>query len=590
MVTAVERSAVIDATGSMHGFPAALTSFVGRAAVVDEIAGQLGQCRLVTVTGPGGAGKTRLAGEVARRVACRFADGVWLAELAAVQDPAQVPAAVAAALGIRGLPAVAGADALAHALARRQLLLVLDNCEQVIGAAAELCGRLLLGADDVRVLATSREALRIAGEARYRLGPLTLPRPDSPADPSGSEAVALFADRARRADMSFALDGETAPIVAQLVARLDGMPLAIELAAARVEALGVAQLLGRIDDRFTLLEAGDRLAADRQRSLAAAVEWSYRLLDERERQVFRAVSVFPGPFTLEGAEAVAGTGARQAVLHLVDCSLLVPPRAGPDGRFRYVMLETLRAYGAGLLAEAGEADAVAAALAGYALRVAEDAVSGLTAGAGEVAAARWLDAEEATMRRVLDWALAHDAALGHDAAVAPRLAAALAWWWQIRGRLAGQVPLLRAAVDRAAAGSDAWCAGHTWLGQASMDSADPAGALRHFTAVRDALGDRGPFPLLARCLSDRSVTLLGMGRIAEAAGDARRSLALARDSDHPADEALALAVLSLVACVGGDRVGAVQLARQAERMSAGLLGPTARVCGHTLTTVLIEVG
>ena len=327
MVTAVKRSAVIDATGSMHGFPAALTSFVGRAGVVDEIAGQLGQYRLVTVTGPGGSGKTRLAGEVARQVACGFADGVWLAELGAVQDPAQVPAAVAAALGIRELPAVAAADALAHALARRQLLLVLDNCEQVIGAAAELCGRLLLGADDVRVLATSREALRIAGEARYRLGPLTLPGPDSPADPDGSEAVALFADRARRADMSFALDGETAPIVARLVARLDGMPLAIELAAARVEALGVAQLLGRIDDRFTLLEAGDRLAADRQRSLAATVEWSYRLLGERERQVFRAVSAFPGPFTLEGAEAVAGTGARQAVLHLVDCSLLVPPRA-----------------------------------------------------------------------------------------------------------------------------------------------------------------------------------------------------------------------------------------------------------------------
>lgn len=174
--------------------------------------------------------------------------------------------------------------------------------------------------------------------------------------------------------------------------------------------------------------------------------------------------------------------------------------------------------------------------------------------------------------------------------MAPRLAAALAWWWQIRDRLAGQVPLLRAAVDRAAAGSDAWCAGHTWLGQASMDSADPAGALRHFTAVRDAIGDRGPFPLLARCLSGRSATLLGMGRIAEAAGDARRSLALARDGDHPAAEALALAVLSLVACVGGDRVGAVQLARQAERMSAGLHGPTARVCGHTLTTVLIEVG
>jgi predicted ATPase/DNA-binding CsgD family transcriptional regulator len=592
MVIAVERSAVADALGSMHGFPAALTSFVGRAGVVDEVAGQLGQYRLVTVTGPGGAGKTRLAGEVAKQVAGRFADGVWLAELAAVRDPAQVAAAVAAALGVRDLPAVAAADALAGALARRQLLLVLDNCEQVIGAAAELCGRLLLGADDVRVLATSREALRIAGEARYRLGPLTLPDPDNPADSSGSEAVALFSDRARRADASFGLDGETAPVVAQLVARLDGMPLAIELAAARVEALGVAQLLDRIGDRFALLEAGDRLAAARQRSLAATVEWSYRLLDERGQRVFRAVSVFPGPFTLKGAEAVAGAGSGSAVLHLVDCSLLVRPRAGPDGRSRYVMLETLRAYGARLLAEAGEGDAVAAALAGYALRVAEDAVAGLSADTGEVAAARWLDAEDATIRQVLEWAMEHDAAVGHDAAVAPRLAAALAWWWHVRGRLAGQVPLLREAVGRAAAGSDAWCHGHIWLGQASLDSADPAGALCHFTAVRDAIGDRdgGSSSLLARCLSGRAATLLTMGRIAEAAEDARRSVALAREGDHPVAEARALAVLGLVACAAGDRVGAVQLARRAEQITVGRHGPMARVCCHILTTVLIEAG
>jgi len=584
---------VIDAAGSVHGFPAALTSFVGRAAVVDQIADHLNQYRLVTVTGPGGAGKTRLAGEVARQVTGRFADGVWLAELAAVRDPAQVAPAVAAALGIRELPTAAAAEALARALARRQLLLVLDNCEHVIGAAAELCGRLLLGADDIRVLATSREPLQIAGEARYRLAPLTLPDPESPADPGRSEAVALFADRARRADASFALDAATAPTVARLVARLDGMPLAIELAAARVETLGVAQLLDRIDDRFTLLEAGDRLAAARQRSLAATVEWSYRLLDERQRRVFRAVSVFPGPFTLDGAEAVAGAGAGPVVLHLVDCSLVVQPRAGLDGRSRYVMLETLRAYGAGLLAEAGEDAAAAGALAGYALRVAEDAQAGLTAGTGEVAAARWLDAEDATLRRALDWALEHDARLDGDADVAPRLAAALAWWWQIRGRLAGQVPLLRAAVDRASAGSDAWCDGHTWLGQAAMDSADPAGALRHFTAVRDAVGEAvgaaGSFPVLTRCLSGRSATLLGMGRIAEAAADASRSVALARRAGHPAAEALALAALSLVACVGGDRVGAMQVARQAERIAADLRGPAARSCGHLLTTVLIQV-
>jgi DNA-binding CsgD family transcriptional regulator len=183
---------------------------------------------------------------------------------------------------------------------------------------------------------------------------------------------------------------------------------------------------------------------------------------------------------------------------------------------------------------------------------------------------------------VLEWAMEH------DAAVALRLATALAWWWQVRGRLASQVPLLREAVDCGPAGSEAWCTGHTWLGQASLDSADPAGALRHFTAVRDAIGDRGAFPLLARCLSGRSATLLTMGRIAEAADDARRSLALAREGHYPGAEALALAVLGLVACVSGDRVGAVQLAGLAEQITPAAPGPAARVCGHILTTVLIE--
>ena len=477
-----------DAAGSMHGFPAALTSFVGRAAVVDEIAGQLGQYRLVTVTGPGGAGKTRLAGEVARQMAGRFADGVWLAELAAVRDPAQVAAAVAAALGIRDLPSAAAADALAHALARRQLLLVLDNCEHVIGAAAELCGRLLLGADDVRVLATSREPLRIAGEARYRLAPLTLPDPDNPADPDGSEAVALFADRARRADASFALDGETAPVVARLVARLDGMPLAIELAAARVEALGVAQLLDRIDDRFTLLEAGDRLAAARQRSLAATVEWSYRLLDER-----RAAGVPRGVGVPGAVHAGGGRGGRRGGLRAGRAApgglLAAGPAAGRAGWPVPVRdagdAAGLRGGAAGR--GAAEGDAVAAALAGYALRVAEDAVAGLTAGTGEVAAARWLDAEDATMRQVLDWALEH------DAAVAPRLAAALAWWWQIRAGWRARCRCCARPSTAPPRAATRGALGHTWLGQASLDSADPAGALRHFTAVRDAIGDRGPF-------------------------------------------------------------------------------------------------
>jgi predicted ATPase len=236
--TGVGESAAVTAARGVHGFPAVLTSFVGRAGPVREVAGLLERHRLVTVTGPGGMGKTRLAGEVARRVAGRFADGAWLAELAPVQDPAQVAAQVAAALGVREQPGVPAAETVVRVLARQQLLLVLDNCEHLIGAAAQLCAGLLAACDDVRVLATSREPLRVAGEARYRLGSLALPGGDDPGDAGGSEAVALFADRARQADTGFALDGTTVLAAASLVTRLDGMPLAIELAAARVEALG----------------------------------------------------------------------------------------------------------------------------------------------------------------------------------------------------------------------------------------------------------------------------------------------------------------------------------------------------------------
>jgi predicted ATPase/DNA-binding CsgD family transcriptional regulator len=581
---------VADMAGRMHGFPAALTSFVGRAAAVDEIAGQLDQDRLLTVTGPGGSGKTRLAGEVAKRVAGRFADGVWLAELAAVRDPAQAAPAVAAALGIRELPSVAAAEALARALARRQMLLVLDNCEHVIGAAAELCAMLLLGADDVRILATSREPLRIAGEVRYRLGPLTLPDPADPAAAGECEAVALFADRARRVDREFAVDETTAPMVATLVGRLDGMPLAIELAAARVDVLGVPQLLDRIDDRFGLLADADRLAEGRQRSLAATVQWSYQLLNERERRVFRAVSAFPGPFTLEGAEAVAGPGAGQAVLRLVDCSLLAPPRVDPDGRSRYPMLETLRAYGAGLLAEAGEDVMVATALAAYAVGVTEEAAAAMQTRTWEAAGIRQLDAEDVTLRHALAWTMEHDT----DTAL--RLALAQAPWWQLRGRLTSQVPLLAAAAEQAAPGSDEWCAAYMCLGQAASQSADPAGALEHFTLIRDALEDiRRPVSLarpllLSVCLGGRSSALQYMGRITEAADDGRRSLALARQARYPGAEAMALACLSGAAWYSGDRDGAIQLAHQAQQVQGEIPGALYRALRQIVTMVLTEAG
>ena len=581
--TGVGESAVITTSG-VHGFPATLTSFIGRTGAVRDVAGMLEQHRLVTVTGPGGSGKTRLAGVVARAAAGRFADGVWLVELAPVHDPAQVAAAVAAGLGVREQPGVPAAEAVARVLARQQLLLVLDNCEHVIGVAAELCARLLTACDDVRILVTSREPLAVAGEARYRLGPLALPSPDGTCDIGESEAVALFVDRARSADAHFTLDDQSAVTVRRLVVRLDGMPLAIELAAARVEALGVGQLLEWIDDRFALLAGGDRLTAGRHRSLAATVEWSYQLLDEREQRVFRQLSVFPGPFTLEGAEAVAGEGAAAVVVRLVDCSLLSPPGAGPDGRARYLMLETLRAYGAGLLAKAAGQEQAAAALAGYALRVAEDAAPGLASITGEMAAARWLDAEDATMRQALAWTTAHDVAM------ALRLAGALGWWWMLRGRLASNYPLLREAARQAAVGSDGWCVAQFWLGHTAFFSADFAGGLDHFTALRDAVGDRGPSPPLADALAGRAAALRVQGRSSEAADDARRAVALAQEIGHPAGMVMALKELSFASMDLGELDSAVQLARQAAQITDGIPGVMARWCGYVLTVVLAEAG
>ena len=569
------------APGGVRGFPAALTSFIGREAAMRQVAGLLLEYRLVTVTGPGGSGKTRLAGEVARQVAGRFADGAWLAELGTVQNPAQVPVVVAAALGVREQRGLSAAEALARALTRQQLLLVLDNCEHVIGAAAALCAGLLAACDDVRILATSREPLRVGGEARYRLAPLALPDLDDLADAARAEAVALFADRARSADAYFALTGEATSAVARLVARLDGMPLAIELAAARVEALGVTGLLDRLDQRFALLTGGDRMAAGRQRSLAATVDWSYQLLGEREQRVFRQLSVFAAPFTLEAAEAVAGQGAAPVVARLVDCSLLTPPREGPDGRSRFSMLETLRAYGAGLLAQAGEQDRAAAALAGYALEVAEQAARGLLTRTGEQDAARWLDAEDAATRQVLAWAM------GHDHLVALRLAGALGLWWSLRGRLAGQYPLLREVTGYAEPGSDQWCVAQVWLGWAAKLSFDLTRSLSDFTALRDAVGP-GPSRALADALAGRAAALLELGQIPEAAEDARRSLAAARDLGYPFGEVFALVHLALAAAAVGDVGEAVRLARQADQVPGDIPALTARACSVSLAEVLIQ--
>ncbi len=571
--------------GAVRGLAPALTTFVGRASAVDEVCGLLDSRRLVTVTGPGGVGKTRLAAEVARQVAGRFADGACLVELAAVQESALVPAAVTAALGIPQAPGLSAAESLAVALARQRVLLVLDNCEHIIAAAADLCEMLLHAADDVRILATSQEPLRVAGEARYRLPPLSLSRSDEPVEAGESEAVILFADRARRVDPHFSLDPKSVPVVARLVARLDGIPLAIELAAARVEALGVEQLLERLDDRFALLASGDRRAAARQRSLAAAVDWSYRLLSGEEQQAFRQLSVFPGPFTLEATTAVAGPRAESAVLHLVDCSLISPPRTGPDGRARYLMLETLRAYGADRLSETGEQPTAAAKLAGYALRVAEQTAEGMQTGAGELAAGRWLDAEDATMQQALTWALEH------QPSVAVRLAPALAPWWVTRGRATAGYALLRAAAEQAEPVDDAWPMAQYWLGYLANVAGDFLGALKHYALAIKAVAGDPRSRVLVDAASGRANCLLNLRRTAEAAEEAGQAAELARTIGYPAGEARALMDLSAAAQYVGDEEKALYWARQATRVDPRAIpGRLARQINHGLADILVDMG
>jgi predicted ATPase len=573
------------ATAMMHGFAPAMTTFVGRADAVPNVKALLEEFPLVTVTGPGGVGKTRLAAELARHIASRFADGVWLVELAATSDEALVPTAVAAAIGVRDQPGLTAADALAEMLARQQLLLVLDNCEHVAGAMASLCQTLLAAADDLRILATSREPLGIAGEVRYRLAPLTVPTGADAEGIARSEAVTLFTDRARRVDPRFTLGGNAA-LAGRLVARLDGMPLAIELAAARVEALGLPQLLDRLDGRFALLDRTDHApSAGRHRSLAATADWSYQMLSPPEQRVFRHISVFPGPFTLEAAEVVAGPTAPQAVLRLVDCSLVAPPAPGPDGRPRYLMLETLRGYGLDRLADAGESHSAHAAFVQQAVFVAERAASGMQTSAGELAAVQWLDAEDSALRRALAWAL------DNAQESASRLALALAPWWRLRGRLADAAPALQAAAGYARPGTESWSAARYWLGQLAMSAGEFDIAFGHFTAVRDAIAGRGPSRVLAECLAGRCVSGSNLGYLAEALADGRSALDVARLMDFPAGQAQALTNLAITAYYAGALDDALGWARQAEQLDPDRIpGGIARVCASVLAIVLSAAG
>jgi len=440
-----------------NNLPAQLSAFIGREREVSEVRALVQSSRLVTLTGAGGAGKTRLGLQVAAELLDRSGDGVWVVELAAATDQDAVPAAISQALRLAAQPGRPALEALLDALALQDVLIVMDNCEHLIGGCAKTAEAIVRRCPRVHLLATSREPLGIGGEVIYRVPSLSLPGPgDADAGTPGScDAVALLVERARAYGVALSVDEKAGPVVVSVCRRLDGMPLAIELAAARLRSMSLAELHDRLDQRFRLLTGGSRTALERQQTLRATVGWSYSLLTGAEQLLLQRLSVFAGSFDLGAAEAVCGSGGLDvldvaALLgSLVDKSLVVAEPAATALRYR--LLETIRLFAAERLAEAGEdeAAAVAAAHCAHFLSVAETAAAYLTGPQQGSWLAR-LDADQANLRRAAGYA----AGRPDGTAVVLRLGVALRRYWGVRSRQQEAFDLLVPALRRPDARAD----------------------------------------------------------------------------------------------------------------------------------------
>ena len=541
-------------TSLLGNLPLALSSFVGRGEELREVKRLLAHNRLLTLTGSGGCGKTRLAVVAADELAGGFEDGAWLVELAPLVDPSLVPQAVASVLGVHEQPGRSLTKTLSNHLQTAKMLLILDNCEHLIEACAGLAEALVRTCPNLRILATSREALGITGECSWPVPPLSLPDPRHlPAVESlpAYEAARLFIERAVAVEPAFELNKENAMAVAQVCFRLDGIPLAIELAAARVKVLSVEQIAGRLHDRFGLLTGGGRTALPRQRTLRAAMDWGHELLPEEERVLFRRLSVYAGGFTLEAAEAVCA-GERlerdevlELLSRLVDKSMVVAERQGNEARYR--LLETVRQYASEKLEQAGEAEEVRRRHAAYHLALAEEAEPGLK-GARPVAWLERLEAEHDNLRAALRWALD-----SREAELGLRLAGTLGGFWLVRGHLSEGRRWLEAALDNGAEAPESMRV--KVLVRAGLIAREHGDYERSVALIEESLA-------LARKLGDKvsvATALKNLGWAALLRDDLERAselsqeaMLLQREANDEVGVAHALTVLGLVATVQRD--------------------------------------
>jgi predicted ATPase/DNA-binding winged helix-turn-helix (wHTH) protein len=446
---AVAVQTISKATPRTTNLPAAMLPLVGRTAELSDLAGRLGGHRLVTLTGPGGIGKTQLALELARSILPQFADGAWIVELGPISDPDVIPSAIAGAFGIDAGFKENLTDQLITVLQRRHLLLIVDNCEHVVEAAARITEALLRGAPRLHILATSREPLSVGGEQNYPVAPLSVPPVDvkRAADALEYSAVRLFVERARAADPRFSFEDRAVAAVSRICRRLDGIPLAIELAAARVSALGLDTVARRLDDGFRLLAGRRRGTEWRHRTLTATLDWSYGLLSEPERAVFRRIAIFAGGFSLEAASKVVGDSVidpAQVADHVADLvrKSLVMAEARCMAR-RYRMLETTHAYAMDKLTQSGELDAVARRRAEYYRDLLEQAAPHWLARPGSDLIASFV-AEIENIRHALTWACETDG----DAEMGIALAAAAIPLWTLLSVLGEYRNVIARALTR----------------------------------------------------------------------------------------------------------------------------------------------
>jgi predicted ATPase len=547
-----ELEQILGDLGAVPGkrrLPLETSTFVGREHELAELRTVLRRARLLTLAGTGGAGKTRLALELARSHEDAYVDGVILVELDSVVDGADVPGAVADALDVRALTGGTVVDAIAADLAPRELLLVLDNCEHVIGASATLADALLRSAPRLTILATSREPLRVPGEVVFRVPSLAIPAPDADVTPEsllGYEAVRLFVERAGAVAPGFALDEANAPAVARICHRLDGLPLALELAAARIDALAPDALAGRLDDRFRLLRAGSRTAPTRQQTLEAALDWSHDLLADAERVLLRRLAVFSGGFTLEAAEDVcAGEALDEAevadlLARLVEKSLVAAEER--HGGLRYRLLETIRAYAGARRTASGERATLALRQAAWLCRLVDRDDSQLSR----------LDPERGNLRAALETLLAEDPPAGL------RLCARVWPFWLRRIELPEARRWLHEALERAPEPSPVRV--RALLGHAAVEYRSGSGherlGLDHADEALVLARELGEAELEWRAVHFRGGIEVAREDGRAAAAQFETALAVAREHRLAAPEAVSVYSLGVAAWVAGDSAAA----------------------------------